>query len=92
MNHKKVAAIIDTGAPDNIISTKLMICMKLAPDIPYNKKFSIDGTNSTQAVGAYSAISMKFRKLIVQAPDVVLKNKSYDILLGINFLRKWGDN
>jgi hypothetical protein len=33
VNHQRVIAIVDTGAPDIIVSSKLMRSMKLAPDI-----------------------------------------------------------
>ena len=47
VNHKKVIAILDTGAPENIVSTKLMNSMKLAPDVDYKKSFGTAGPNVT---------------------------------------------
>ena len=62
VNHKKVIAILDTGAPENIVFTKLMKSIRLAPDVDYKKSFGTAGPNVTWAVGAYSALTLKFRK------------------------------
>ena len=49
VNHRKVIAILDTGAPDNIVSSKLVKAMKISPDLPFNKVFGTAGPNTTQA-------------------------------------------
>ena len=89
VNHKKVIAILDTGAPENILSTKLMNSIKLAPDVDYKKSFGTAGPNVTRAVGAYSALTLRFGKTILQSPAIVLKNNNYDILIGTSFMRQW---
>ena len=88
VNHRKVIAILDTGAPDNIVSSKLVKAMKISPDLPFNKVFGIAGPNTTQAQGAYSGLTLKIGRLMIQTPAIVFKNKSYDILLGSSFLKK----
>ena len=89
VNHKKVIAILDTGAPENIVSTKLMNSIKLAPDVDYKKSFGTAGPNVTWAVGAYSALTLRFGKTILQSPAIVLNNNNYDILIGTSFMRRW---
>ena len=80
---------MDTGAPDVIISTKLACAMKIAPDINYNKTFGTAGPSLTQAVGAYSALTIKLGRVVVQTPAICLINKSYNILIGASFLKRW---
>lgn len=43
----------------------------------------------TRAIGAYSALPMRFGKLLLAAPAVVLENESYDLLIGTQFLREY---
>ncbi|KAJ9054181.1 hypothetical protein DSO57_1017321 [Entomophthora muscae] len=43
----------------------------------------------TCTIGAYSALPMWFGKLLLVAPEVVLENKSYNILVGTQFLREY---
>ena len=80
---------MDTGAPDVIISTKLACAMKTAPDINYNQTFGTAGPSLTQAVGAYRALSIKLGQVVVQTPAICLVNKSYNILIGASFLKRW---
>ena len=87
INHKKVIAILDTGTPDNIVSTKLMNTIKLAPDVNYSQSFGMAGLNVTQAVGAYSALTLRFGKVIVQSTAIVLNTNNYDILIGTGFIK-----
>ena len=63
--------------------------MKLAPDVDYNQSYGTTGLNVTQALGVYSALSLKIGKFIVQTPAIVLPNNSYDILIGTSFLKDW---
>ena len=89
VNHKKVIAILDTGAPENIVSTKSMLPIKLAPDVDYKKSFGTAGSNVTWADGAYSALTLRFGKTILQSPAIVLNNNNYDILIGTSFMGQW---
>ena len=89
INHMQVTAILDTGASENIVSSKLMSAIKLCPDMNYDKTFDTIGPNTTQASGAYYALSIKFGGLIVQFPAIVLKNDNYDLLIDNRFLQKW---
>ena len=86
VNKVKVLAVIDTGAPVNVISTNLVKKIKLAPDLPYTEKYGTAGPISTNAVGAYSLLPMRFGKFVVSAPAIVLPNKSYNILSHTHFL------
>ena len=80
---------MDTGAPDVIISTKLARAIKIAPDINYNQTFGTTRPSLTQAVGAYSAITIKLGQVVVQTPAICLDNKSCDILNGASYLKRW---
>ena len=51
-NKVKVRAIIDSGAPINIVSTKLINCLKLLSDIYHAKTYGTAGLSSTTLVGA----------------------------------------
>ena len=87
INHTHIATILDTGALKNIISSKLIKAIKLCPNVNYNKCFGISRPNATIALGAYIAFSLRFGRLIVQSPKIVLKNDNYDIFIGNSFLR-----
>ena len=65
VNHKKIIAILDTGAPENIVSTKLRNYIKLAPVVDYKKSFGTAGPNVTWTVGPYSALTIGFGKTIL---------------------------
>lgn len=82
VNKVKVRAILDTGAPGNIISTRLAKKLKLAPDINCKLEFGTAGPWTTVAKGAYSSLLLRFGKLCVTAPAIVLENANYDILIG----------
>ena len=43
----------------------------------------------TRPLGAYCALPMRFGKLLLAAPDVVLEDNSYDLLIGTQFLREY---
>ena len=58
VNKVKDKAVVDSGAPGNIISTRLMNKIKLAPDIECDKKFGTAGKEVTTALGAYSALPL----------------------------------
>ena len=88
VNKKRIIAILDTSAPENIVSSKLMCSMNLALDIDYNQSFGTAGPNTTKAIGAYSALSMRIGKFVVQKPTIVLPNKSYDMLIGASFFKE----
>ncbi|KAJ9053065.1 hypothetical protein DSO57_1027841 [Entomophthora muscae] len=76
VNKLKVQAIIDTGPPINIVSSKLVQCMGLAPDIDHKKQYDTAGLGCTTSQGAYSALSLHFGLLAVSAPAIVLPNEN----------------
>ncbi|KAJ9057098.1 hypothetical protein DSO57_1025841 [Entomophthora muscae] len=86
VNKLKVQAIINTGAPINILSSKLVWCMGLAPDIDHKKQYGTAGLGCTTAQGAYSALPLRFGLLAVSAPAIVLPNENYNILIGTSFM------
>ncbi|KAJ9065024.1 hypothetical protein DSO57_1024221 [Entomophthora muscae] len=88
-NKTKVQAIIDTGAPINIISTCLVKRLGLAPDIYHQKQYGTSGLTLTTAQGVYSALPFCFGSLAVLAPAIVLPNDNYDILIGTLFMRQY---
>ncbi|KAJ9053707.1 DNA damage-inducible protein 1 [Entomophthora muscae] len=90
VNKLKVRAIIDTGAPINIVSSKLVRQMWLAPDIDHKKSYGTAGLDCTIAQGAYSVLLLRFGSLAVSAPAIVLPNENYDILIGTLFMRQYG--
>jgi dUTPase len=90
VNKIKIQAIVDSGAPCNIILSKLVKKLGLQPDIDHQQNYGTAGTETVQSLGAYSALPMKFGKLFLSAPAVVLPNCNYDILLGTSFLLKYG--
>ncbi|KAJ9071630.1 DNA damage-inducible protein 1 [Entomophthora muscae] len=90
VNKLKVQAIIDTGAPINIVSSKLVRQMGLAPDIDHKKSYGTAGLDCTISQGAYSALPLCFGSLAVSVPAIVLPNENYDILIGTLFMQQYG--
>ncbi|KAJ9048870.1 DNA damage-inducible protein 1 [Entomophthora muscae] len=90
VNKLKMQAIIDTGAPINIVSSKLVQQMGLAPDIDHKKQYGTAGLGCTTAQGAYSVLPLRFGLLAVSAPAIVLPNKNYNILIGTSFTQQYG--
>ena len=82
INKVKVQAIVDTGAPVNVISSQLAKNINMAHDLPYNKTYGTAGLNMTTTIGTYSFFPMRFGKFVVSAPEIVLPNESYNILIG----------
>ncbi|KAJ9049428.1 hypothetical protein DSO57_1024556 [Entomophthora muscae] len=79
-------AILDTGAPGNIISSQLVKKLKLAPDLAYHEQFDTAGPQTTISRGAYSSLPLCFGKLMVTAPAIALENNIYDIIIGTSFM------
>ena len=71
--HKvKVIAILDTGSPVNVISSKLARCIKLAPDLDHCLIYGTASMASTKSLGAYLALPLRFGKLVLTAHAIVL--------------------
>ncbi|KAJ9067212.1 hypothetical protein DSO57_1001849 [Entomophthora muscae] len=85
----KVQAIIDSGAPGNIISLKLFKKIKLAPDLDYQEIIRTESPLTTKAMGTYLSLLLLYGKLIVTAPAIVLDNNSYDIIIGTGFMTRY---
>ncbi|KAJ9073612.1 DNA damage-inducible protein 1 [Entomophthora muscae] len=89
VNKLKAQAIIDNGTPINIVSSKLVQQMGLAPDIDHKKSYGTAGLDCTITQGAYSVLPLCFGSLAVSAPAIVLPNENYDILIGTLFMRQY---
>ena len=89
VNKVKIRAIVDTGAPINVISTRFAKRLGIAPDLDYRKEFGTAGTQSTTAQGAYSALPLRFGLLSVAAPAIVLPNQNYNFLFGTAFIKQF---
>ena len=90
VNNQSVRAIVDLGAPMNIISTKLVKRLGVPPDIEHKKKYGTAGPRNTTSQGAYLALPLRFGSIAVTAPAVVLPNQNYDFLIGTLFLKTYG--
>ena len=58
VNKVKVRAIIDSGAPINIVSTRLVKKLGLAPDVAHCQTYGTAGPETTTLLGAYSALPL----------------------------------
>ncbi|KAJ9049082.1 hypothetical protein DSO57_1028271 [Entomophthora muscae] len=76
VNKIKVWAIVDTGAPVNIVSTCLVKRLGLAPEIDHQKQYGTARLTVTTTQGAYSALTLRFGSLAVSAPVIVLPNST----------------
>ena len=85
-NKYPVCAIVDSGAPINKISTKLVSKIGLKPDLEYTCEYRTAGTHSVLSKGAYSSSPLTFGNLSISAPAVVIPNSTYDILIGTAFI------
>ena len=90
VNGKRVHVIVDSGAPTNIISTRLVKRLGIPPDVKHCKEYGTAGPHSTKSQGAYSALPLCFGSIAVTAPAIVLPNQNYEFLLGTSFLKKYG--
>ena len=90
VNNQSVRAIVDLGAPMNIISTKLVKRLGVPPDIEHKKEYGTAGPHNTTSQGAYLVLPLRFGSIAVTAPAVVLPNQNYDFLIGTLFLKTYG--
>ncbi|KAJ9078891.1 hypothetical protein DSO57_1002127 [Entomophthora muscae] len=81
-----VRAILYSGAPGNVVLTRLFKKLKLAPELDYNEEFGTAGPDNTKALGAYLSLPLSFGKLVVTTPAIVLRNGIYDISIGTSFM------
>ncbi|KAJ9079034.1 hypothetical protein DSO57_1000669 [Entomophthora muscae] len=77
------------GSPVNVVFLQLVKKLKFAPNLNYHQLYGTAGLSMTRAIGAYSSLPMQFGKLLLAAPAVVLENKSYNLLVGTQFLREY---
>ncbi|KAJ9064807.1 hypothetical protein DSO57_1026471 [Entomophthora muscae] len=60
-----IRAVLDTGAPINIISSHLVRRLGFLPDILYAESFIIAGVESIKSNGAYSSVPLRFDELVM---------------------------
>ena len=89
VNKIKIQAIVDTGAPINVVSTKFDKILGIAPDIALQKEFGTAGLQPTVSQGAYSAPPLRFGSILVLAPAIVLPNQNYNFLISTAFMKKF---
>ena len=68
-----------------------MNCIKLASYLHYTEQYGTMGLVATKAVGAYSAIPMRFGKIFITAPAIVLPNNNYNMLIKTQFLQEFNN-
>ncbi|KAJ9069626.1 hypothetical protein DSO57_1016628 [Entomophthora muscae] len=59
-------------------------------DLNYQEVYRTAGPLTTKVMGTYLTLPLRFRKLIVTTPAIVLDNHSYDILIGTGFMTRYG--
>ncbi|KAJ9089393.1 hypothetical protein DSO57_1013332 [Entomophthora muscae] len=84
-----IRAVLDTGAPINIIFSCLVRRLGFMPDISYAESFFTAGVESIKSNGAYSSVPLRFGELVLTYPEVVLESESYDMLIDTDFLRTY---
>ncbi|KAJ9062270.1 DNA damage-inducible protein 1 [Entomophthora muscae] len=84
-----IRGVIDTDAPTNIISSRLVRRLGFLPDISYAESFFTAGVESIKSNGAYSSVPLRFGEMVVTYPEVVLESESYYMLIGTDFLRTY---
>ena len=89
VNNTAVCAIVDSGAPFNIVTTWLCKKLNILPDLDYAKEFGTDGQFSTTLQGAFSALLLWFGGIVVSAPAVVVPSTTYNMLIGTSFLKRY---
>ncbi|KAJ9074873.1 hypothetical protein DSO57_1002303 [Entomophthora muscae] len=82
-------AVLDTAAPTNIISSRLVRRLGFLPDILFTESFFTAGVESIKSNGAYSSVPLRFGELVVTYPAVVLESESYNMIIDIDFLRTY---
>lgn len=86
----RVRAIVDTGAPFCIVSTKFTNRLRLPPNLVHHKQYGTAGEHTTTSCGAYSALPFQFGSIVVSSPAVVLPNQSYKMIISTSFLKEYG--
>ena len=81
----KVRAVLDSGAPLVILSSKFVKKIPFQPDVSYDKIFGTAGDIKVQALGAYSLVPLKLGSLVITTPAIVLQSEGYDMLIGSDF-------
>ncbi|KAJ9063227.1 hypothetical protein DSO57_1002525 [Entomophthora muscae] len=67
-----IKEVLNTGAPTNIISSRLVRRLGFLPDISYTESFFTAGVESIKSNGAYFSVPLRFGELVVTYPEAVL--------------------
>ena len=81
----KVRAVLDSGAPLVILSSKFVKKIPFKPDVSYDKIFGTAGNIKVQFLGVYYLVHLKFGSLVITTPAIVLQLKGYDMHTGSDF-------
>ncbi|KAJ9052371.1 hypothetical protein DSO57_1034955 [Entomophthora muscae] len=84
-----IRAVLDTGAPTNIISSRLVRRLGFLPDISCAESFFKAGVESIKSNDAYYSVPLRFGKLVATYPAVVLESESYDMLIDTELFRTY---
>lgn len=88
--HKiKVVTILDTGFPVNFILSWIACKICMATDLDHAAVYGTAVMTSTNSIGAYSNLPLRFWKLVLTSPTVVLKNEGCDLLIGTQYLKEF---
>ena len=82
-------AVIDTGAPLVILSSRFASKLRLQPDLEYSKFFGTAGQSKVQALGAYSSLPISIGNIRTTSPAIILNASGYNVLLGTSYLEKY---
>jgi len=85
VNSKDVRALIDTGSPITVASASL--CQNLEI-LPYNGSFRSYTGHRLDVLG-YTELQIGYRGRMCPIPAVVVRNPQFEMLLGINWIRKY---
>ena len=64
-------AVIDTGAPLVILSSRFASKLRLQPDLEYSKFFGTAGQSKVQALGAYLSLPISIGNIHTTSPAII---------------------
>ena len=82
-------AVIDTGAPLVILSSRFASKLRLQPDLKYSKFFKTAGQSKALALGAYLSLPISIRNIVTNSPAIILNASGYNVLLETSYLKKY---
>lgn len=73
-----IKAALYLGPSFNVASSKIVHKLKVDTCLKYHQTYRTVNLSMTRAIGAYFALFMRFGKLLLAVPMVVLENNSYE--------------